>query len=426
MGGERSTGVMTPHPARLAMGALLMACLLSFGMVSSAGAVLAQPTIATSASGSVVVGGGQLYDTAVLTGGVSPTGTVTFRLYAPGNGCTYPPAFTSANALSGGGATSTVYTPDVGGTFRWTASYSGDANNAPTAGACNDPNENVFVSRVSPTITAKASGPAQVGGQISDSATVTGAVVAGPYPCSGVFDPPPGGACAANLQLQSLSFVLWGPKDPGCTGTPVFASGRSAIVIPRPGATPAVIENGSYNSAPFTPTVPGIYRWTASILGDAANNPAATACNAPNQSVLVVPGINKQLLRTLSISPASFRAAGSGPSIAAVAGGMVSYSLSEAASVTFRVERPLPGRRVRGRCVAPKRSNARSRKCTRYVALRSSFTHTGKAGTNKLKFTGRLRGRKLAPGRYRLRGQATDPAGNKSPLRHIPFRIVPR
>jgi len=409
------------------LGALLMTCGLTFGVVSSASAVsLAQPTIATNASGSVVVGGGQLYDTASLTGGVSPTGTVTFRLYAPGNGCTYAPVFTSTNALSGGGATSNVYTPDVGGTFRWTASYGGDANNAPAAGACNDPNENVFVSRVSPTITAKASGPARVGGQISDSATVTGAVVPGPYACSGVFDPPPGGACAAYLQFQSLSFVLWDPKDPGCTGTPVFASERPAIAIPRPGTATAFNENGSYNSAAFMPTVPGTYRWTASILGDAANNPAATACSAPNQSVLVAPGTNKRLLSTLSISPASFRAAGSGPSIAVVAGGKVSYRLSEPASVTFRVERPLPGRRVRGRCVAPKRSNARSRTCTRYVALRGSFTHKGKAGANKFTFAGRVRRRKLTPGRYRLRGEATDPAGNKSPLRHIPFRIVPR
>jgi hypothetical protein len=39
---------------------------------------------------------------------------------------------------------------------------------------------------------------------------------------------------------------------------------------------------------------------------------------------------------------------------------------------------------------------------------------------------GRLGGRKLALGRYRLRGEAIDPPGNKSPVQHIPFRIVAR
>ena len=60
------------------------------------------------------------------------------------------------------------------------------------------------------------------------------------------------------------------------------------------------------------------------------------------------------------------------------------------------------------------------------MRLRGSFTHTGRAGTNSFKFTGRLRRRKLRPARYRLAAVATDAAGNRSPAKRRTFRIVRR
>ena len=60
------------------------------------------------------------------------------------------------------------------------------------------------------------------------------------------------------------------------------------------------------------------------------------------------------------------------------------------------------------------------------MTLRGSFTHKGKAGANKFKFRGRLRGRKLRPGRYRLRAVATDAAKNNSSVKRKRFRIVIR
>ncbi len=136
----------------------------------------------------------------------------------------------------------------------------------------------------------------------------------------------------------------------------------------------------------------------------------------------------RPVLRGLSVRPARFRAARRGPSIAArrPIGARVTYRLSEAARVTFRVERALKGKRVRGRCVKPRRSNLRAKRCTRYRTLRGSFSHNGRAGANKLKFSGRLRGRKLRTGRYRLRAVAADAAANKSRPRRDGFRIVRR
>ena len=46
----------------------------------------AGPAINTVAGGTVVIGSGtKLTDTAVLSGGFNPTGTITFTLYSPSN-----------------------------------------------------------------------------------------------------------------------------------------------------------------------------------------------------------------------------------------------------------------------------------------------------------------------------------------------------
>jgi Glycine rich protein len=123
-----------------------------------------------------------------------------------------------------------------------------------------------------------------------------------------------------------------------------------------------------------------------------------------------------------------FRAAGEGGSIARKhpVGARVRYRLSEAASAKFTVQRAARGRKRGKKCVPLTRRNRRARRCTRYRRLRGSFTHAGKAGLNSFRFTGRLRGKKLRPGRYRLTMVATDSAGNRSRAKRARFRIVRR
>jgi hypothetical protein len=59
----------------------------------------------------------------------------------------------------------------------------------------------------------------------------------------------------------------------------------------------------------------------------------------------------------------------------------------------------------------------------RQVALPGAFTRTGAAGANSFRFSGRLAGRRLTPGRYRL--LATVSAGGKTGKgAAAPFRIV--
>jgi hypothetical protein len=55
-----------------------------------------------------------------------------------------------------------------------------------------------------------------------------------------------------------------------------------------------------------------------------------------------------------------------------------------------------------GKCVAPSKRNRQGRACRRYVRMRGSLTHSDVAGRDSLRFTGRLAGRKLPLGTYRL------------------------
>jgi hypothetical protein len=144
----------------------------------------------------------------------------------------------------------------------------------------------------------------------------------------------------------------------------------------------------------------------------------------------IAPGVMPDSVRPavagLSLGSRTFAAAARGGSIAAAVGTQVSYRLSEPATARFTVERRAAGRRVGRRCVAPKRRNRAKRRCTRFVKVKGAFTHPGKSGANSFKFSGRLRGRKLKAGRYRLVIVATDAAGNKSVASRAPFRIVRR
>ncbi len=86
----------------------------------------ASPTISTKASAGGLVGT-PVRDVATLSGGSSPTGTVTFRLFSDAS-CNAQ-VFTSTNNLSGSSATSADFTPAAAGIYRWTAVYNGDPNN---------------------------------------------------------------------------------------------------------------------------------------------------------------------------------------------------------------------------------------------------------------------------------------------------------
>jgi hypothetical protein len=79
-------------------------------------------------------------DDATITGGFSPTGSVTFSLYSPANAtCSGTPALTQTVSVTGNGTystTNTTFIASTSGTWRWLVTYTGDANNKPTTSAC--------------------------------------------------------------------------------------------------------------------------------------------------------------------------------------------------------------------------------------------------------------------------------------------------
>jgi hypothetical protein len=111
---------------------------------------MAQPHLATTASngGSAPI---NLTDSATVSGGSNPTGTVTFNLYGSGDAtCSAAAVFTSANnALDNNGVAKTAnpgFNATTAGTYNWIATYSGDANNNSTSTKCGD--ESVVVTKV--------------------------------------------------------------------------------------------------------------------------------------------------------------------------------------------------------------------------------------------------------------------------------------
>jgi hypothetical protein len=233
-------------------------------------ASLASPTIVTTASPPTTVGL-QIFDNANLSGGVSPTGTITVTLFGPKNpACTGSPTFSSTVSVTGDGSyNSGHFTTSQAGTYQWMASYSGDANNGPAGPtSCTDPNESVTVApfTTAPTIVTSASGSVPIGGSISDTATLAGGV----HPTG------------------TITFTLFGPNDASCIGAPVFTS------------TKAVIGNGVYPSDLFTPAEAGLYNWIAIYSGDSTNVGVTSPCGAANESVTVTKAASTT---TLSSSP---------------------------------------------------------------------------------------------------------------------------
>jgi hypothetical protein len=151
---------------------------------------------------------------------------------------------------------------------------------------------------------------------------------------------------------------------------------------------------------------------TGDFDGDARTLGSAPDIGADEYVPPPPPGdMTRPVASLLSVSPARFRAAAARGAARRRGGTRISYALDEAATVTFTVKRIVT--RV-----------VHHRKRTGYRRVRGSFKDAGEVGGNKLRFSGRLRGRKLKPGRYRLIALPVDAAGNTGNAVLTRFRVV--
>jgi hypothetical protein len=217
-----------------------------------------RPALSTSASpvGSfgrgprATAAGSPVHDAATLSDGSRPTGQITFELYGPDDSrCAGAPVFTTATTVNGNGSyNSQPFTPTASGSYRWRATYSGDANNLPVGpGSCGDRAERVRVTIPAVVaLTSSASPAVTIGGALHDTAHLSG----------------------GSRPTGKISFRLYGPANHGCSGRPVFASAVK------------VAGNDDYASPSFTPSTAGTYQWVDRYSGDARNRPAGpTGCD---------------------------------------------------------------------------------------------------------------------------------------------------
>jgi hypothetical protein len=231
--------------------------------------------IRTTASGttfSIGTGSVSVTDSATLTVGGATTwsGTVAFSLCGPIPTGT---CNTGGTAISSQGVNQSTPQPIVSsaatvtsaGRYCWRADFTSTTPGVPNAtddGSTTTPNPECFVvNPVTPTLTTQASGPIQLGGSISDTATLTGTAN---KPGSPVINPTTAGGPAGG----SISFTVYGPNN--CT---TVAFGPTTV---------SVSGDGSYGSGNFTPTAVGTYTFVASYSGDAPNTNAAPATACPD------------------------------------------------------------------------------------------------------------------------------------------------
>jgi hypothetical protein len=205
----------------------------------------ASPTLATTPGATIVQGSGaKLTDSAALSGGFNPTGTITFTLVAP-NGATVG---TPATVTVTGNATYTApgVVPSTSGTYTWKVSYSGDSNNS--AASPSSAETEIVNPAGHPSLTTKAGGTIVFGSltaKLNDSATLA----------SGLS--PTG----------SILFSLTSPQGGIVYTDVVTIKGNGTYSTKNPAGSAA----GGY-----APTSTGTYHWTASYSGD-THNSAVTA-----------------------------------------------------------------------------------------------------------------------------------------------------
>ncbi|MBN8867805.1 MAG: hypothetical protein J0H98_09640 [Solirubrobacterales bacterium] len=229
----------------------------------SATACNAPGTVANVAKASPSVGNGatnadigdSITNTASLGGGAGPTGTITFKLYSPGDtSCSSAPQFTSTVAVNGTGQYSAGnFTPTQAGAYRWRIDYSGDSENNAVTTSCGASGSISTVSKASPQISIDAT-DATVGSPIGASGPISGGV----------------------SPTGTITFRAYGPDDSLCQGNPAFTS------APVP-----VNGNGTYSSGNVATTRAGEYRWTASYSGDVNNSTVVSNCGAPDSTSTV-------------------------------------------------------------------------------------------------------------------------------------------
>jgi hypothetical protein len=235
----------------------------------------------------------------------------------------------------------------------------------------------------------------------------------------------------ARLQSQSFEFVP--DCGVGSEASPLALTLTTGRTSPPPPTAPIAGSGYDESSGRLTlvnnsvalPATSNCNPPFGAALNSELHLPSAAGRNSVVMDARLEPLIMAQRppsLTRLRLLPRAFRTRavrGAGPR----PGTRVSYLLSEAATTRFRVERSLPGRRSGGRCVRPSRETHNRTACVLWVPVRGGFTRSAGPGAVSFRFAGRIGGRRLPPGRYRLLAAPRDALGTGGAVKRAAFRI---
>jgi hypothetical protein len=103
----------------------------------------------------------------------------------------------------------------------------------------------------------------------------------------------------------------------------------------------------------------------------------------------------------------------------------ISFSLSEAATVTLSLEQSSPGVLSGHKCVMKPKAHRKSRSCTRYVLVQGRVSRAAHTGLDKIHFEGILDANKPLPtGTYRLSLKASNSGGSAIAPQHPTFTLT--
>jgi hypothetical protein len=214
----------------------------------------------------------------------------------------------------------------------------------------------------------------------------------------------------AATAVTETSATLNGSTNPnGLVTTYDFQYGATASYG---SATTATSAGAATTASSETAAITGLSPGTTYHYRLIATNAAGTTYGADETLTTAQATVAtvQATLTGLTLSPIKFAPAKRGPTATLAKahkpktpiGTTITYTLNEAASVTFTVTESVPGRETHaGSCVKPTHSNRHAKACTRRIT-KGSFTEPGSTGPNSLKFSGRLGGHKLAKGHYTL------------------------
>jgi hypothetical protein len=275
----------------------------------------ATPTIATTPSAGGPIGT-SITDTATVSGGVNPTGDVTFSLFPPGNtDCAAPPVFTSTNPLSGGSATSDSFTTVGVGTYHWVATYDGDTNNITASSGCQA--EPVTIAGAPQPVVTKAvtSNTQNTNGtwtiiydvavtnpdaSIETSFTLNDALAFGHHIDVNLAKVTGPGARATWNGTTDTTIVAGAPLGPGATEHYTVTVNGSVLADATASDRTCAAGGGFHNTAQVAlPMAPNAQAALTALAASAAADPQASACADP-----VSPTVTKKVLSVVAGSTA--------------------------------------------------------------------------------------------------------------------------